>query len=63
MYLSTGFDSIHIIGKLQVKVAHKHDTPFAVRNEAEPVVTYLYGNLGLLTIKLFPKRQKNFREQ
>jgi len=53
--------------------ALKPDTPFAVRNEPERVLrypslrarlsTYLYANSGHLKIKLFPKRQKNFRKQ
>jgi len=47
---------------------------FAVRKEPEPVLRYpsikarlstyyLYASSGHLKIKLFPKRQKNFREQ
>jgi len=48
-------------------------TAFAFKNEPEPVQrypsirarlsTYLYANAGHLKIKLFPKRQKDFREQ
>jgi len=60
--------------KLQISgKPQKVYSPFAAKNEPEPVLrhpsiraplsTYLYGNSGHLKIKLFPKRQKNFREQ
>jgi len=50
-----------------------YNTPYAVMNEPELVLrypsirarlsTYLYANSGHLKIKLFPKRQQNFRGQ
>jgi len=48
-------------------------TPLAVRDEPEPALrypsirarlsAYLYENSGHIKIKMFPRTQKNFREQ
>jgi len=58
--------------RLSSAIISEQYTPFAVRNEAEPILRYpsirvrlsgyIYAHSGHLKIKLFPKRQKNFRE-